>query len=83
MKLLLQVSLKIPLMGRFSSISISCKGHSYQEEWGFIQTGGYDGADKDFVDISSDGKNWNQLPARIPDGLNISEQRLAKREVVW
>ena len=43
--------------------------HSYQEDWGLIQTGGYDGGDKDIVDLSSDGENWDLLPTRIPDGL--------------
>ena len=43
--------------------------HSYQEDWGLIQTGGHDGGDKDIVDLSSDGKNWYLLPTRIPDGL--------------
>ena len=43
--------------------------HSYQEDWGLIQTGGHDGGDKDIVDLSSDGKNWYLLPTRIPDGF--------------
>ena len=49
------------------------KAHSYQEGWGLIQTGGYDGSSEDFVDFSVDGENWDLLPTRIPDGLSKSD----------